>query len=348
MGLRIYDAYDVSGVSGTSSAGTWIPLAVVNGSIGGMYTYTTNICEGFLQATQAWETTDWCQLSSNHTALNMVCNTSSNNTAVSGGNLLLSVSSSKTRLCFNTTTPYNNATYGTAPITLNAGNMYIKCTNDLNDGSAGYDTAMFLESSNASAPVGFAFQLSTGANTTSINAVYMGTTSNNDLRFMCNNSLRMTLTAAGRLGIGTSTPACPLHASGTNATYSIGAGGTATAYLYQVAGGTYSNLGLGPYSATVSALFTGSILVKTGVYAESDRRRKTDISPINISLDHYDKLNPVSYRYKEEQNFKLGLIAQEAMQVSQEVVSFFPNETWLLKTQKLIWKVFNIRSITGR
>ncbi|KAF4145502.1 Chaperone of endosialidase, partial [Phytophthora infestans] len=182
--------------------------------------------------------------------------------------------------------------------------MYIRCSNDLNDGSTGYDTAMFLESSNASAPVGFAFQLSTGANTTTANAVYMGTVTNNDVRFI--------------LGIGTSSPACPLHVSGTNATYSIGAGGTATAYLYQVAGGTYSNLGLGPYSATLSALFTGSILVKTGVYAESDRRRKTDINPINITLAHYDKLNPVSYRYKEEDNFKLGLIAQEAMQVSQE------------------------------
>ncbi|KAG6944533.1 hypothetical protein JG688_00017031 [Phytophthora aleatoria] len=136
----------------------------------------------------------------------------------------------------------------------------------------------------------------------------------------------MTLTSTGRVGIGTSSPVCPLHVAGTNATYSIGAGGSTTAYLYQVAGGTYSNLGLGPYSATLSAFFSGSILVKTGVYAESDRRRKIDINPINITLEHYDKLNPVSYRYKEEDNFKLGLIAQDAMQVSKELISIFPNE----------------------
>ncbi|KAF1795706.1 Intramolecular chaperone auto-processing domain [Phytophthora cactorum] len=188
-------------------------------------------------------------------------------------------------MCFNTTTPYNNGTYGTAPITLNAGNMYIKCINDFNDGTTGYDTAMFLESSNASAPVAFAFQLSTGANTTSSNAACIGTTTNNDLRFITNNGLKMTLTSTGRVGIGTSSPVYPLHVAGTNATYSIGA-------------------------ATLSAFFSGSILVKTGVYAESDRRRKIDINPINITLEHYDKLNPVSYRYKEENNFKLGLIAR--------------------------------------
>ncbi|POM79403.1 LOW QUALITY PROTEIN: Hypothetical protein PHPALM_2944 [Phytophthora palmivora] len=45
-----------------------------------------------------------------------------------------------------------------------------------------------------------------------------------------------------------------------------------------------------------------------------------------ITLDHYDKLEPVGYNWKGETKAKLGLIAQDAKKVCGEMVSIMLNE----------------------
>lgn len=90
------------------------------------------------------------------------------NATPTGNACVYLVSDTINKMIFNTATPYSSS-YGTVFITLNQENLYIKCSNALDNGSATYDMAMFLESSNAS-PVLFAFQIHNRANTTSTNA----------------------------------------------------------------------------------------------------------------------------------------------------------------------------------
>lgn len=241
-----------------------------------------------------------------------------------GNGCLYLVSDTLPKMVWNTNTPYNNATYGTAPITLNSGNIYIKTTNSFNDGTTSYDTAMFLESSNATAPVNFAFQLHTGVNTTSTNAAFMGTVSQSDLSFMTGNSRRMTIKLDGRVGVGVSAPRAGLEVSGTY-THTITPLATNT-YIYNVSTNGWSNLGGGPVSMTICALFNDDIYVNNSVYTSSDRRLKQNIQPIDVDIERYKLLEPSSYTYTNQSKTKIGLIAQDVMHVCGEAISITENE----------------------
>jgi hypothetical protein len=171
------------------------------------------------------------------------------------------VSDTINKLMYNTSTPYSSS-YGTARITLNAGILYIKCSNALNDGTTSFDMPLYVESSNAT-PVSFAFQLSNGVNTMSTSSAYLGTVSNNDLVIMTN---KMTITAGGRVGIGVSAASTLLHVSGTvSNTFNIGGS------LYSPTTSTLSQLG--PVTVSVSAMFSGPIQCSS-IYCTSDRRDK--------------------------------------------------------------------------
>ncbi|GMF35854.1 unnamed protein product [Phytophthora lilii] len=113
------------------------------------------------------------------------------------GACLYLVSDTINKMIFNTNTPYTSS-FGTAPITLNSRNIYIKASNALNDGTGNYDMPIFMESSNASR-----LQLSNATNATSTNSAYFGTTSTNDLVLMTANTRRVTVSSAGRVGIRT-------------------------------------------------------------------------------------------------------------------------------------------------
>jgi hypothetical protein len=99
-------------------------------------------------------------------------------------------------------------------------------------GSATYVSGSFNRilsafGTNAS-PVQFEIQVSTGTNATTTNAAWFGTFTNNDLRFGTNNGTRMTLSAAGNLGISNVTPTYKLDVSGDiNLTGSLRFSGTA-------------------------------------------------------------------------------------------------------------------------
>ncbi|CEG39997.1 uncharacterized protein PHALS_10220 [Plasmopara halstedii] len=124
------------------------------------------------------------------------------------------VSDTGNKMIFNTNTP-NTSLFGTARLTLNFGNVYIKASNALNEVTANYDMPIFMESSNAS-PIGFGLQLSNATNATSTNSAYFGTTTTNDLVLMTGNTRRLTITSAGRVGIGTGSPKAPLRVAQSN------------------------------------------------------------------------------------------------------------------------------------
>jgi hypothetical protein len=88
--------------------------------------------------------------------------------AVPSGDCPYIIADTINKMLYTTTTPYTNATYGTANITMNDFTLYIKSSHDLNDGSANYDMPLFIASSN-SLPVEFAIPIHNGAKSTSAN-----------------------------------------------------------------------------------------------------------------------------------------------------------------------------------
>ena len=65
---------------------------------------------------------------------------------------------------------------------------------------------------------------------------------------------------------------------------------------------------------------TGSIVASGDITAYSDKRLKTNISPIENALDKILKLNGVNFtRLSDDQN-SIGLIAQEVQDIIPEVV----------------------------
>jgi hypothetical protein len=136
----------------------------------------------------------------------------------------------------------------------------------------------------------------------------------------------MYLMASGRLGIGTSSPRAPLEVSGTNTSYTVSSFST-NSYSYDVSSNSWANRGGGPFTLTnINAWFNGNIYVSTGLWTTSDRRLKENIKSINMDIERYKMLNPVSYTYKNDSKTKLGLVAQEVMKVCGEAIGMVPNE----------------------
>eukprot|EP00644_Phytophthora_capsici_P015306 jgi/Phyca11/71902/gw1.24.521.1 len=99
----------------------------------------------------------------------------------------------------------------------------------------------------------------------------------------------MVLTSAGRLGVGTTSPACPMHVA-TNNSYTClrtdsGVTESATAPI------TYTNL---------SAYFNGYINCEAMVM-NSDKRLKQDIEPVPIGRVKglYEEIEVKRYRWKK-------------------------------------------------
>jgi hypothetical protein len=144
-----------------------------------------------------------------------------------------------------------------------------------------------------------------------------------------NGGYRMVLMPSGYMGLGGITaPVCPLDVGGGNSvttTTNI----AINTYQITLSGGaavSSSNQGGGPFSATMCARFRSNVWVQDKLYCTSDRRIKTDIEPLDFSLEHYNTIRPVSYRFKNEPDVKLGVIAQEYIQVCSEGVSVVENE----------------------
>lgn len=76
------------------------------------------------------------------------------------------------------------------------------------------------------------------------------------------------------------------------------------------------------YDIGSSTLRWDDIYATSGVVNTSDARNKQNIAPLNYGLKTVMQLNPVSYQWKEsrDQNTKIGLLAQDLLQVIPEVV----------------------------
>jgi hypothetical protein len=322
--LYLYSGFDATGVIGTSSAEYKEVLRSEHKLVGLSDNYRSGWFHGYLLGTQPWQSSGFGYCTQFYTSigtLNISCNSSATNSFASSNNLLLLNTG---RMVYNSLTPFTNGTYGNASFTLNNSNLYIKTTSTFNDGSANYSMAMLLDGTNAN-PVRFAFQLHTGPASTSTNPAFLGTVSANDLAFMTDNTRRMTLTSIGRLGIGTATPSCGLDvATGENlvtTTTNI----AINTLSYNVSNNTWSNLGGGVVSVTMTARIRGSAWIQDKIYATSDRRLKTDITPLDFTLEHYNKLNPVSYKWKNNEKTMLGVIAQDMQNICAESITAIEN-----------------------
>jgi len=137
---------------------------------------------------------------------------------------------------------------------------------------------------------------------------------------------RMVLMPSGNLGLGGITnPTCTLDVQ-TSSTLTQTNIATNT-YSYNISSGSWTNLGGGPTSFNVCARFRSNVWIQDKLYATSDRRLKRDIKTLDVALDHFKKIRPVSYRFINDEVVKLGVIAQEYITVCGEGVSLAPNES---------------------
>ena len=154
-----------------------------------------------------------------------------------------------------------------------------------------------------------------------------GGSSSNRLDFGFFGGALLYLTAGGRLGLGTSAPKAPLEIASTNNTSYTVVSISTNSYSYDVSTNSWLNRGGGPFTLTnINAWFNGNIYVANGLWATSDRRLKSNIKSIDMDIERYKLLNPVSYTYKNDPKTKLGLIAQEVMKVCSEAIGMVPNE----------------------
>ena len=133
-----------------------------------------------------------------------------------------------------------------------------------------------------------------------------------DLMRIANNG---TVNFTGSIGVGTSSPVCPLHVVSSNS-FSQSASG----YYY---GGTV-NTGVVPSAGTEPLSIKADHIIWTARHflVQSDIRVKKNIIPVTDSLDIVNNLNVVSFDYIEYTNpsVKYGLIAQEVKEVCPDAV----------------------------
>lgn len=194
----------------------------------------------------------------------------------------------------------------------------ITADNQFTDGT--YNKALRITNAN----FGNRFEIQIG-NTTG-DSTFIGNTSNTDLRFGTNNSTKMILTNSGRLGLGITSPSCGLDIAIAENTVTTTTNPLINTFSYNVSTNTFNNMGGGPVSVNMCARFRGSVWIQDKIYATSDRRLKSDIKMLDFTLEHYNKLNPVSYKWKNQNKINLGLIAQEVKNICAESINIVEND----------------------
>eukprot|EP00644_Phytophthora_capsici_P018655 jgi/Phyca11/132009/e_gw1.126.29.1 len=126
----------------------------------------------------------------------------------------------------------------------------------------------------------------------------------------------MVLTSAGRLGVGTTSPACPMHVA-TNNSYTWGAGTLNTIYRLRTDSGVTESATAPITYTNLSAYFNGYINCEAMVM-NSDKRLKQDIEPVPIGRVKglYEEIEVKRYRWKKspEKLPELGLISQDLLE----------------------------------
>ncbi|KAF1780169.1 Intramolecular chaperone auto-processing domain [Phytophthora cactorum] len=196
------------------------------------------------------------------------------------------------------------------------------CSRNCNLSRWGYYKAQRWDTTTAS-PIICELQIpSVATNNSGIPCI--GTLTSDAFGIMTGNTIRLSVGTSGRVGINTNTPVCALQVVGSSS-FTI-TNIAINTFQYNVSSNSWTNLGGGPVSITISAHFSSNIYVSQSVYTSSDRRLKKDIKPFEIDVDHYAQLEPVSYTFKNDSKPKLGLIAQDVLKVCGEMVGIAENE----------------------
>ncbi|GMF37831.1 unnamed protein product [Phytophthora lilii] len=194
----------------------------------------------------------------------------------------------------------------------NPGNAYITIVGSgLSYVDSGFTTCIRITGSNLTPVIG-KILISNGTTSTSSNAMWIGTHTANDIIFGTNSSTKMVLSSAGRLGIGTNSPAAQLDVSGSVST-TIDAGGSGVAYFTRTSGLVST---IGPLSSiNVSVRASNAFLAGAGFYTTSNVRIKKDFTELTDSVaDGMLMVQPILYRYKTQDSstpLQLGYRAQD-------------------------------------
>ncbi|GMG16839.1 unnamed protein product [Phytophthora fragariaefolia] len=179
-------------------------------------------------------------------------------------------------------------------------------------------------------PIRAVLEVNNGSSATSTNAGFFGSSTDNDLKLGTNNATRMTILGganAGRVGIGSTSPAHGLHNTLTVST-TLDAAGTGVAYFLK-SGGLMSTLG--PLSAIPVGIGTlGAILATCGCYTTSDARLNKDWTELNDDVcDAMLKVEPLLFRYKSDDDtipLQIGYKAQALLRANlPHCINFTPN-----------------------
>ena len=148
-----------------------------------------------------------------------------------------------------------------------------------------------------------------------------------------NYTTRLIVKGNGNVGIGITTPSSPLHVVGdAKITGNILFGTASLAITAQSSGEFNFNGFLNPSADNTYQLGQGSkrwssIWAAVGTINTSDARQKKNIKNIGYGLPEVLKLRPVSFEWKKgDGRTKLGLIAQETLEVLPEVVAVPTNK----------------------
>lgn len=148
-----------------------------------------------------------------------------------------------------------------------------------------------------------------------------------------NYTTRLIVKGNGNVGIGITTPSSPLHVVGdAKITGNILFGTASLAITAQSSGEFNFNGFLNPSVDNTYQLGQGSkrwssIWAAVGTINTSDARQKKNIKNIGYGLPEVLKLRPVSFEWKKgDGRTKLGLIAQETLEVLPEVVAVPTNK----------------------
>lgn len=312
--LSLYSGIDISGAGGgTSSAGYSEVIRSNHKLIGMADNYQSGWFHGYLGATPPWKASgfQYCtQFYTSMEALNITCGTSSTSGITTANNILMQ---NNGKIYFNTT---NRSIQANTTFLFN-GSSVVRSLGDWLEG--GSQVVQEWRNSNNS----------------TLMRVYipnggigeLGMSSNDGLGLMTNNTRRLTITSAGRVGIGIDNPSCPFEVSGTNADVTIISSGTSI-YSYDLSSNTWLSRGVGPFVlGNVSAAFQGNLHIRAGIWATSDKRVKENIKDIDLPFERFKALKPVSYNYlNDKKKSRVGFIAQNVLRVCSESITMTNNE----------------------
>jgi hypothetical protein len=162
--------------------------------------------------------------------------------------------------------------------------------------------------------------------TTSSNPVFIGTTTNSQLRFGTSNTTSLTINSS-YVGIGTTTPRCPLEISGSQLV-ALNIDMLNTVYRKR----TDANI-LETSTGTVNYNFScwmNEYLYCKAIVMVSDRRMKTDIVDMDLKRVErfYEVMEPKTYKFKSNlTRTEHGLIAQDVVKEGYlDLISMMTNE----------------------